>query len=237
MKRNEEAEAPENIWRDAMRYRFVRVADKVPISHEAARDPVAYDEAIDRAMEAAEPKVKPTRWTPSPEDLAAIRAAQEQRATVAEMSDGAVAFLNYGEADSTGYAHLDCPACGGSGHVGDTRAGAARDVLAERRRQIEAEGWTPEHDDQHAAGQLAGAAACYARHVNARGWVIDTPFDTYATEDAPNGWPWDESWWKPTTPRRDLVKAAALILAEIERLDRAAQKPEAAAPKPKPEDE
>lgn len=85
MKRNEEAEAPENIWRDAMRYRFVRVADGVPISHKAARDPIAYDEAIDRAMEAAEPK------TPSPEDLAAIRAAQEQRATVAEMFDGAVA--------------------------------------------------------------------------------------------------------------------------------------------------
>lgn len=220
MKRNEEAEAPENIWRDAMRYRFVRVADEVPISHKAARDPIAYDEAIDRAMEAAEPK------TPSPEDLAAIRAAQEQRATVAEMFDGAVAFLNYGEADSADYAHLDCPACGGSGHVGDTRAGAASDVLAERRRQIEAEGWAPEHDDAHTAGQLAGAAVCYAHHVNARGWVVGTPFDTYATEDAPIEWPWDESWWKPTTPRRDLVKAAALILAEIERLDRAAPKPE-----------
>lgn len=34
-------------------------------------------------------------------------------------------------------------------------------------------------------------------------------------------WPWDESWWKPTNRRRDLVKAGALILAEIERLDRA----------------
>lgn len=149
MKRNEEKEAPENIWRDAMRYRFVRVADEVRISAKAARDPVAYDEAIDRAMEAAEPKVKPTRWAPSPEDLAAIRAAQEQRATVAEMPGGDIAFLNYGEADSADYAHLDCPACGGSGHVGDTRAGAFRDVLAERRRQIEVEGWTPEHDDEH----------------------------------------------------------------------------------------
>ncbi|MEB3421767.1 hypothetical protein VK682_24660 [Salipiger manganoxidans] len=35
-------------------------------------------------------------------------------------------------------------------------------------------------------------------------------------------WPWDRKWWKPTTPRRDLVKAGALIVAEIERLDRAA---------------
>jgi hypothetical protein len=40
----------DDVWRDAMRYRFVRVADKVPISREAARDPAAYDEAIDRAM-------------------------------------------------------------------------------------------------------------------------------------------------------------------------------------------
>jgi hypothetical protein len=40
------------------------------------------------------------------------------------------------------------------------------------------------------------------------------------------GWPWDLKWWKPTTPRRDLVKAAALIVAEIERLDRAALAPE-----------
>jgi len=35
-------------------------------------------------------------------------------------------------------------------------------------------------------------------------------------------WTWERAWWKPTTRRRDLVKAGALILAEIERLDRAA---------------
>lgn len=35
-------------------------------------------------------------------------------------------------------------------------------------------------------------------------------------------WPWDEQWWKPSTARRDMVKACALGLAEIERLDRAA---------------
>lgn len=34
------------------------------------------------------------------------------------------------------------------------------------------------------------------------------------------GKPWDEKWWKPKNPRRDLVKAGALILAEIERIDR-----------------
>lgn len=39
---------------------------------------------------------------------------------------------------------------------------AALDVLAERRRQIEAEGWTPEHDDEHSNGELSDAAGCYA---------------------------------------------------------------------------
>ncbi|AFQ48272.1 hypothetical protein [Burkholderia cepacia] len=41
---------------------------------------------------------------------------------------------------------------------------------------------------------------------------------------APAWWPktWEPSWSKPTTPRRNLVKAGALILAELERLDRVA---------------
>ena len=34
--------------------------------------------------------------------------------------------------------------------------------------------------------------------------------------------PWDGKGWQPTTYRRNLVKAGALIVAEIERLDRAA---------------
>ena len=84
---------------------------------------------------------------------------------------------------------------------------AWRDVLAERRRQIVAEGWTPEHDDGHAQGEMADAAALYAslrvRHIAG-----------FAT------WPWSPDWFKPKDRRRDLVKAGALILAEIERLDR-----------------
>lgn len=39
--------------RDAARYRFVRTADSIRISTKSARDPVAYDEAIDAAMLAA----------------------------------------------------------------------------------------------------------------------------------------------------------------------------------------
>ena len=90
-----------------------------------------------------------------------------------------------------------------------TRNTAAIDVLAERRRQIESEGWTREHDDTWVDGELAIAAACYAGAT-----------DMTITNNPPALWPWSASWWKPTTYRRDLVKAAALILAEIERLDR-----------------
>lgn len=85
---------------------------------------------------------------------------------------------------------------------------ATRDVLAERRRQVEAEGWTPEHDGLHSTQELAFAAACYA--------TAD------AGDPPPAVWPWHLSWWKPADRRRNLEKAGALILAEIERLDRAA---------------
>ncbi|WP_236080568.1 hypothetical protein [Pseudomonas aeruginosa] len=90
------------------------------------------------------------------------------------------------------------------------------DVQAERRRQITAEGWTPEHDDEHSHGQMARAAACYALAGSS------APNDGTAALLVSLAWPWDEQWWKPTTTRRDLVKACALGLAEIERLDRAA---------------
>ena len=85
---------------------------------------------------------------------------------------------------------------------------AARDVLSERQRQIEVEGWTPEGDAAYRDGELADAAACYARPRYRMG------------ETCPPEWPWAGKWWKPTNRRRNLVKAGALILAEIERLDR-----------------
>lgn len=91
---------------------------------------------------------------------------------------------------------------------------AARDVLAERQRQVEEERWAPAHDDKHIGGTLATAAACYALYS-----------DAYPNKgEPPPEWPWHRTWWKPSHYRRDLVKAGALILAEIERLDRAALK-------------
>lgn len=106
---------------------------------------------------------------------------------------------------------------------------AARDVLAERRRQVAVEGWTPEHDDEHIGGSLANAAACYAHHAGiassriAYGGASAAAIEAiFARRPPPVNWPWIKSCWKPTGRRRDLVKAGALIIAEIERLDRAA---------------
>jgi len=89
---------------------------------------------------------------------------------------------------------------------------ALSDVIAERRRQVGVEGFKLLRDDAYVSGELSVAAACYA--LSASGW------DPNAVQGL---WPksWSVTWWKPTTPRRDLVKATALMLAEIERRDRA----------------
>lgn len=90
-------------------------------------------------------------------------------------------------------------------------------IAAERERQVTEEGWTPQHDDEHRNGELAMAAACYAAEAGMR----PTHSHMRAAPVA-SGWPWEQQWWKPTgDPVRDLVKAGALIAAEIDRLQRA----------------
>ncbi len=93
-----------------------------------------------------------------------------------------------------------------------TVTAAAADVLAERQRQVTAEGWTPEHDDEHSDGEMALAASSYALYAHKKPIAPAIPYN----------WPWEPEWFKQQGARRDLVKAGALILAEIERLDRAA---------------
>lgn len=102
---------------------------------------------------------------------------------------------------------------------------AVADVIAERQRQMAVEGWTPEHDDEHSDRSLAQAAGCYVNHYFGRQWVYaEGDIEAYQEEGAPFEWPdsWCVTWFKPKNPRRDLVRAAALLIAEIERLDRAA---------------
>lgn len=102
----------------------------------------------------------------------------------------------------------------------EAQSQAALDVLAERRRQIEALGWTVNHDDQHADGELAKAAATYAWASSVHPAIRELG-EWGGTANYRRLWPWHDKWWKPKDRRSDLVKAGALILAEIERLDRA----------------
>jgi hypothetical protein len=102
------------------------------------------------------------------------------------------------------------------------------EIANERRRQKVVEGWSAAHDDGHTDGEMSRAAACYAAHASAYQRVAsDVSLQAYASVEPcasinSIGWPWDREWWKPRNPRRDLIRAAALIVAEIERLDRAA---------------
>lgn len=106
---------------------------------------------------------------------------------------------------------------------------AAIDVIVERRRQVEAEGWTAQHDDQHDEGELAKAASCYAA-ASVPGCMDLMRARALAL------WPWETWWWKPSDRRQNLIKAGALILAEIERLDRA-QIARQSAPQPREEEQ
>lgn len=97
---------------------------------------------------------------------------------------------------------------------------AVADIVAERARQVEVEGWTPDHDANHAGGVLERAAAGY---LTATAGILEGRGEVYGPNTPPANWPWSVGWWKPAGDiRRNLVKAGALIVAAIERLDRAA---------------
>ena len=85
---------------------------------------------------------------------------------------------------------------------------ALDDVIAERARQIQVEGWTVEHDDKHRSYELPHAAAAYA--------IVNVD-----SAKADRLWPFNSHWFKSGDHRRNCVKAAAMLLAEIERIDRA----------------
>lgn len=98
------------------------------------------------------------------------------------------------------------------------------EIHDERLRQMVREGFTTDHDDSHTSGELSRAAACYAMAVGAVLELTDgfgLPAEKHKRFAVPDAWPWERQSWKPKDPRRDLVRAAALILAEIERMDRA----------------
>ena len=86
-------------------------------------------------------------------------------------------------------------------------------IAEERQRQIEKEGWTKEHDAQHKVGVLAKAAVCYALPPLTRADVSPD------VGKPPFFWPFSKEWWKPSKDRvKELIKAGALIAAEIDRI-------------------
>lgn len=88
-------------------------------------------------------------------------------------------------------------------------------IKEERQRQIKQEGWSAEHDDCHIYSELAEAAVCYAAPS---GKIFYRPI----SRGAPQSWPWSKCYWRPTPQDRirELVKAGALLAAEIDRLNR-----------------
>ena len=99
----------------------------------------------------------------------------------------------------------------------DTRAAVLGDILSERERQVTAEKFDAEHDDCHIGGELAMAAALYA---------APCPLLTHSgyphAHVFSDPWPWRGKFDKRLKHgrRRQLVIAGALIVAEIERIDR-----------------
>lgn len=89
----------------------------------------------------------------------------------------------------------------------DQGSNGAALIAAERKRQVECEGWTPEHDDHHEADELLVAAVRY----------MDAGSEFTLEGSLPN-WPFEAEWFKPSDDLvRNLVKAGALIAAEIDR--------------------
>ena len=85
-------------------------------------------------------------------------------------------------------------------------------IAQERERQIQQEGWNANHDREHKPGELATAGYHYAANAAACLGILPGSLHVW------DNWPWHPSWWKPTTPMRDLVKAGALIAAELDRM-------------------
>ena len=83
-------------------------------------------------------------------------------------------------------------------------------IKEERERQLAKEGFTPEHDSQWAYGELRHAAVTYLL-------TLDVPLNMSSSQ-ATFWWPWHYDEYKPGTDLSNLVRAGALIAAEIDRL-------------------
>ncbi len=99
-----------------------------------------------------------------------------------------------------------------------TASGAAIQAVAfERQRQIDVEGFSPEFDAGRNQGILAGAGACYAMRAAHRSPRLPESIKSMLEMAWSRLWPWAEGYFKPKSFKRDLERAGALIIAEMER--------------------
>jgi len=95
-------------------------------------------------------------------------------------------------------------------------------IATERQRQIDVEGYDPEHDED--AEALALAAVAYALPDGPMSyWIGGRAVEADALRSVL--WPWDDDAWKPKDTLRNLVRAGALIAAAIDALARLDAKP------------
>lgn len=97
-------------------------------------------------------------------------------------------------------------------------------VNAERHRQVHVEGWDAAHDDEHTDRSLALVAALYATPIALTNFAGNDPWPwRYVDDDLQSRTPPSNCWDKRNQhdERRRLVIAGALVVAELERLDRA----------------
>jgi len=103
----------------------------------------------------------------------------------------------------------------GEWHVGRAQSAGIELIANERQRQIDKEGFTDKHDKQHDGRELVMAAVAYAV------WYLNGNGDGFPTWRTYFPFLWSFEWWKPSEdPIRNLVKAGALIAAEIDRLQK-----------------
>lgn len=103
-------------------------------------------------------------------------------------------------------------------------------IAQERQRQIEVKGYDSDHDELETAFQLSGAAAMHIAHAMNKDFEGHTHYDDLGncarfqvreidTENWREHWPWDDHDGRENADvLTSLVKAGALIAAEIDRL-------------------
>lgn len=92
------------------------------------------------------------------------------------------------------------------------------DVHTKRQRQMTVHGWSRQEDDTYVDGELAEAAIPYIQAAQREELGLED-------EELQVFWPWADNPPKLDQPRRELlINAIALLVAEVERMDRIEEK-------------